>query len=98
MAAVMVLFSLGGAHFPSMATNAGNATPYTLTTLVKPSDYCISAILKHHQFILRCIYPTLFCHGPRNSTYCSGHVNVFNGDGKSKGQVLHIALLHESDS
>jgi len=28
MAAVMVLFSLGGAHFPNIATNAGNATPY----------------------------------------------------------------------
>ena len=29
MAAVIVLFSRGGAHFDNIATNAGNATPYT---------------------------------------------------------------------
>jgi len=29
IAAVMVLFSRGGAHFDSIATNAGNATPYS---------------------------------------------------------------------
>jgi len=29
MAAVMVLFSRGGAHLDNIATNAGNATPWT---------------------------------------------------------------------
>jgi len=31
IAAVMVLFSRGGAHLDNMATNAGNATPYSKT-------------------------------------------------------------------